>query len=178
MQSRGFSSLNQQKPPFLRALPAYILNLVIVLLSVKTLDFVSVDNVHVILFLTPLFYWTIHNPFILPLWFLFLAGLFIDFLTDGLLGLHAFSFLIYYLALYRSRRIILSQPILYQFCIFILTAFCFEVLRWLLLSLLLWQGLSIIPSITAAVVNIICFPIIILVLKACHRLTSDHGRSF
>lgn len=178
MRASGLSSLNQQKPPFFKAMIAYAVNLLLLFLSVRTLDFVSVDNVHVILFLVPLFYWTVHNPFILPLWFVFLSGLFIDLLTDGVLGLHAFAFLVYYLVLYRSRRIILSQPALYQYCIFILTAFGFEMLRWLLVSLLLWQGLSLFPSITAAVVNIICFPVIILFLKFTHRLVSDHGRSF
>lgn len=174
----GLSSLNQQKPPFFKALPAYAVNLFLLLLSVRTLDFVSVENVHVIFFLVPLFYWTIYNPFVLPLWFVFLGGLFIDMLTDGLLGLHAFSFLIYYLILYRTRRIILSQPPIYQFFIFMMTAFIFELLRWVILTVLLWQGLAVFPSVTAAIINIIAFPIILLVLKLCHRILSGYGRSF
>ena len=174
----GFSSLQQQKPPLIKALPAYFLNLLLLMASVHTLDFVAVENVHVVFFLAPLFYWTIYNPFVLPLWFIFLSGLCIDFLTDGLLGLHAFSFLMYYIVLYRARRIILSQPPLYQFCVFALTALVFEVLRWVTLTLLMWQMWDFFPSLIAVVINIVAFPIIVLVLKFTHRIMSGYGRSF
>jgi rod shape-determining protein MreD len=174
----GLSSLHQQKPPLIKALPAYCLNVVLLLMSVKTLDFVAIENVHVIFFLAPLFYWTVHNPFVLPLWFIFLSGLFIDFLTDGLLGLHAFSFLVYYIILYRTRRIILSQPPLYQFMVFSLTALVFECLRWLTLTVLMWQWWDFFPSLVAVVINIVVFPIIILVLKFTHRIMSGYGRNF
>ena len=174
----GFSSLNQQKPPFFKALPAYVLNLLLLLMSVRTLDFVAIENVHVVFFLLPLFYWTVNNPFVLPLWAVFLSGLFIDFLTDGLLGLHAFSFLIYYLMLYRTRRVILSQPPIYQYLLFMVTAAVFECLRWIILTVLMWQIWDFYPSIAAVVINIVIFPIIALVLKFVHRIMSGYGRSF
>lgn len=176
--SIGLSSLHQQKPPFLKAFPAYCLNVILLLMSVHTLHFVAVENVHVVFFLAPLFYWTVHNPFVLPLWFIFLAGLCIDFLGDGLLGLHAFSFLVYYIVLYRARRIILSQPPMYQFFVFALTAFVFEFLRWLTLTVLMWQFWDFFPSLIAVVINIVVFPIIILVLKFTHRIMSGYGRRF
>jgi rod shape-determining protein MreD len=141
-----------------------------------TLDFVAVDNVHTIFFLVPLFYWVIHRPAVMPLWFVFIGGLYVDFSVDGLLGLHAFSFLAYYLFLYRVRRIILSQPLLYQYCVFGLGAVGFEILRWCMVSLLTWEIWAFLPSLAAFVINIVAFPVIILVLKALHRIMSIHGR--
>lgn len=170
--SFGLSNLNSEKPKFLKALPTYLINLSLLIFSTLTLNFIAVENVHAIFFLVPLFYWVVHHPMILPLWFIFLGGLYIDFAVDGLLGLHAFSFLIYYLFLYRIRRIILSQPVLYQYCVFGLSAVLFECLRWIILSLLTWQFWAFFPSLIAVVVNIVAFPVILLVLKGLHRIMS------
>lgn len=146
-------------------------------MSANTVNFVAMDNVHVMFFLTPLFYWTVYNPLVIPLWFIFLGGLFIDLSMDGLLGLHAFSFIVYYMMLYRGRRIILSQPPLYQFCVFALSAVVFEMLRWMVLSLLLFRLWDFFPSLISVVINIVAFPFIILVLKLLHRIMSGYGRS-
>lgn len=174
----SLSSLTHQKPPFLKALPIYAVNLCLLLMSAVTIDFVAIDNVHVIFFMAPLFYWIIHNPFLMPLWFVFLAGLFIDFSIDGFLGLHAFSFIIFYIILYRARRIVLSQPVLYQFFIFTAAAAFFEALRWFVLSLVLWQVWPVFPSLIALTLNIVSFPFIVLVLKVLHRILSGYGRKF
>lgn len=136
----------------------------------------AIDNVHVVFFLAPLYYWIIHNPMMMPLWFIFLGGLYIDFSVDGMLGLHAFSFVAYYLALYRVRRIALSQPFLYQFCVYAATAVGFEVLRWIMLSLLEWTLWPFFPSLVSVVINIVVFPVIVLVLKLLHRIMSGYGR--
>lgn len=174
----SLSSLTNQRPPFFKALPIYAVNLILALLSAATIDFVAIDNVHVIFFMTPLFYWVIHNPFMMPLWFVFLVGLFIDFSLDGFLGLHAFSFVVYYIVLYRARRIILSQPLIYQMCVFALSVAFFELLRWFVLSLVLWQLWPIFPSLIALVLNVVAFPVIVLVLKLLHRILSGYGRKF
>lgn len=177
MSQLGLSNLSSQKPPFFRALPVYIFNFILILFSTLTLDFVAVDGVHTIFFLASLFYWVVYNPLVLPLWVVFLGGLYIDFSVDGLLGLHAFTFVAYYAILYRIRRIILTQPIIYQYFVFGITAVLFEMLRWSLLSLLTWQIWSFFPSLVAVVVNIVTFPVIILVLKGLHRILSGYGRS-
>jgi len=174
----SLSSLTNQRPPFFKAAPIYGVNLLLLLLSAVTIDFVAVDNVHVIFFLAPLFYWIIHNPFLMPLWFVFLAGFFIDFSLDGFLGLHAFSFIVYYIILYRARRVILSQPVLYQMAVYGMSAAFFEVLRWFVLGFILWKILPVFPSIMALVLNIVTFPVIILVLKLLHRILSGYGRKF
>lgn len=176
MSSVGLSNLNSQRPPFFKALPVYVVNVLLLIASTLTLDFVAVDSVHVIFFLVPLYYWVIHHPFVLPLWFIFLGGLYIDFAVDGLLGLHALTFLIYYLFLYRVRRVVLSQPLLYQYALFGLSAIGFECLRWSVLSLLTWQFWTFMPSLAAVAINIVAFPVIILVLKVLHRIMSGYGR--
>lgn len=170
MSSIGLSNLSSQKPPFIKALPTYLINFSLLVFSTLTLDFVAIENVHVIFFLVPLYYWVIHNPMVIPLWFIFLGGLYIDFSVDGLLGLHAFSFIVYYMILYRVRRVILSQPLLYQYCVFGLSAVIFEILRWSMLSLLTWQLWAFFPSLVAVVINIVAFPFILLVLKGLHRI--------
>lgn len=176
MSQFGLSNLNSQKPSFFRALPIYIFNVILIIFSTFTLDFVAVDNVHVVFFLASLFYWVVYSPIVLPLWVVFLGGLYIDFSVDGLLGLHAFSFIAYYAILYRMRRIILTQPIVYQYCVFGVTAVFFELLRWSLLSLLTWQIWAFFPSLVAVVINLVAFPVIILVLKGLHRILSGYGR--
>lgn len=164
------------KPHFLRALPVYLANFLLLLMSTQTINFVAIENVHVIVFLIPVFYWTIHSPTLLPLWFVFLGGLAIDFTVDSLLGLHAFVFIIYTIILYRMRRIIVSQPIIYHFVIFALSVFIFELIRWMLLSVITWQMTVIFPSILGIVLNIILFFPIMLVLRFLHRIVSGNGK--
>lgn len=112
----------------------------------------------------------------MPLWFIFLAGLSIDFAIDGLLGLHAFLFIAFTIFLYKIRRIILSQPALYHYIIFAITVIGFEVIRWTLTSLLTWELWSLWPSLLAIVINIVAYGPILLVLKGVHRVMSGYGR--
>lgn len=146
------------------------------IISTQSVSFVFLDNVHAVLFLVPLFYWVIHNPSMMPLWFVFLGGLMIDFSVGSLLGLHAFGLIVYFIILYRVRRIILSQPFLYHVLIFIVSAIAFEVLRWGVISVLQMDMLDIYPFVLALVLNLVlCMPIM-LVLKLLHRLMSGYGR--
>lgn len=164
------------KPSLFRAMPVYILNFVLLVLSTRTVDFVAMDNVHVVLFVAPLFYWTIHAPAVMPLWFVFLGGLYIDFSVDALLGLHAFSFIIYTIILYRIRRIILSQPPLYHFVIFSLSVVGFEAVRWGALSLLTFNIVPLLPSVLTIVLNLVAFMPLWLVFRTLHRVMSGNGR--
>ncbi len=164
------------RPSFIKSLPIYIFNFVLLILSTQSVSFVFLDNVHAVLFLIPLFYWIIHAPIMMPLWFVFLGGLAIDFSVGSPLGLHAFGFIVYFILLYRVRRIILSQPLLYHFVIFFLSALMFEILRWGLISLLNFNMLDIYPFVLAFVLNcVFCVPII-LVLKLLHKVMSGYGR--
>lgn len=162
----------KSRPNILRAFPVYFANIILLVLSTQTLGFLAVDGVHAIFFLAPLFYWTIHKPSIMPLWFVFLSGLAIDFAVDSLLGLHAFGFLVFYILLFKIRRIVLTQPMFYHVMIFAFAVFIFELVRWLLVCILEWQLFSVYPSITGFVVNLIAFMPILLVLKSLHRLMS------
>lgn len=165
------------KPHFLKALPAYILNLILLILSTQVVDFVAYDNIHVVVFLTPLFYWTIFQPSLLPLWFVFLSGLLIDFTVDSALGLHSFLFVVYYMILYRVRRIVMSQPFVYHLVIFMMSAVFFEMARWLLISLLTWQFSELLMSVLAIILNIVAFFPILLVLRFVQRIVSGNGKS-
>ena len=160
----------------MRAIPAYFFNLLLLIASTQVIDFVAFENVHVIVFFSGLFYWTIYNPSIMPLWFVFLSGLVIDFSVDSVLGLHAFTFIIYTMILYRGRRVIISQPMLYHIMIYALSAIAFEVIRWMLLGILTWQIMPIFPSMISIILNIIFFFPILLVLKAVHRVMSGYGK--
>ena len=164
------------KPPFLKSLPIYICSFVLLILSMQSVSFVFLDNVHAVMFLIPLFYWIVHNPVMMPLWFVFLGGLMIDFSVGSPLGLHAFGFVVYFILLYRVRRIILSQPFLYHFLIFIISAIIFELLRWGVLSVIEFGLADIYPFVLGFVLNLVlCIPIM-LVLKLLHRLMSGYGR--
>lgn len=177
MSSLNDHSLDNRKPPFIKALPIYLFHFVLLLLSSRSIDSVAVDNVHVIFFLIPLYYWVVHQPLIIPLWFVFLGGLFIDFTVDGLLGLYAFTFLLFYIGLYRIRRIILSQPYMYQYVVYMAFAAGFELLRWTIIGLLTWTLIDFWPVLIAIILNIVIYVPIMLVLKLLHRVMSGYGRA-
>lgn len=164
----------QPNPHLFRALPIYLVNFLFLICSTQTVGFVSVPNVHVIVFLAPLFYWTIHKPAMMPLWFIFLSGLVIDFATDSPLGLHAFGFILFYMVLFNIRRIVLSQPIFYHVIIFAFAAFGFELLRWCLVSLLGWSLLPVYPPVLGGVINVLLFIPGLVVLRMLHKFMSGH----
>lgn len=145
------------KPHTLRLLPSYMANVVFLIFSMRAVGFVSVDNVHVVLFLIPLFYWTVHRPHLMPLWFVFLGGLMIDFAVDAPLGLHALGFIVFSMMLMRVRRVILSQPVFYHFVIYGFAVFVFEGLRWLFISVLSWSAMPFYPALMGFVMNVIAF---------------------
>lgn len=169
--------LNDNRPPMAKAFLCYCFNLFLLILSCRSINFLAIDNIHAIFFLAPLFYWIVNKPQIMPLWFIFLGGLAIDFAVDGLLGLHAFLFILLTLTLYRVRRVILSQPFIYTYVIFIIATFIFEIVRYALISALTWQMPIIWPFLLAVVVNIVAYAPIVLVLKSLHRVMSGYGRS-
>jgi rod shape-determining protein MreD len=144
--------------------------------SCVTIDFVSIENVHVIFFLAPLFFWTVYRPDFMPLWFVFLAGFAIDLSVDAPIGLHSFGFLVLAIILLRFRRIIVSQPFIYHILIYAVSSSIFEILRWALLSLLSMQIITLFPSLLTVVINIIVFLPLVLVLRGVHRIVSPHGR--
>ena len=170
----SFSDINKSQPHFLHIFPIYFVNLLFLIFSTRTISFVAVENVSVVFFLAPLFYWTIHRPGLMPLWFIFLSGLVIDFATDALLGLHAFSFIVFYILLFKIRRIILSQPLAYHFIIYAFSVFIFEGVRWALVSILGWGILPIYPTLLGFVLNVIAFLPILIILKSLHRLISGY----
>ena len=170
----SLTSLDSSRPHFLRVLPLYLVNVIFLILSTQTVGFVAVNNVHVVLFLAPLFYWTIHKPSVMPVWFIFLSGLIVDFAVDSFLGLHAFGFIIFYIILFNIRRIILSQPIFYHIIIYAFAAFIFEVVRWALVSILDWHVLPLYPSLLGFVLNVIAFLPAIFLLKTFHRAMAGY----
>jgi len=155
--------------------PIYLINFILLIASTQVVDFVAFDNVHVMVFLIAIYYWTVNAPSVLPYWFVFLGGLLIDMSVDSLLGLHAFTFLIYVLVLGRVARIIKSQPLMYHVVIFILSAALFEIMRWSVMSLLTFSVMPIFPSVMSIVLNIVAFLPIMLVLKGVSRVVFGHG---
>ena len=137
----------------------------------------AIENVHVVIFLTAIFYWTVHMPSVMPMWFIFLGGLAIDFSLDSPIGVHAFGFVVYALILYKTRRVILSQPFVYHLVVFMLSVTCFELLRWGFVSALSMQMVTIFPSVVSVVLNIVAYIPLALVLRHLHRVISGYGRS-
>jgi len=158
-----------------KQIPIYLINLVLLIASTQVVDFVAVDNVHVMVIIIAIYYWTIHAPAMMPYWFVFLSGLVIDVSVDSPLGLHAFAFLAYVLVLNRVARIIKSQPIAYHIVIFILSAAIFEMLRWAIISMLSLNLLPIFPSLLSVVLNCVAFLPVMLVLRGVSRVVFGHG---
>jgi rod shape-determining protein MreD len=143
--------------------------------STQVVDFVAVDNVHVMVILIAIYYWTINVPAMMPYWFVFLSGLVVDISVDSLLGLHAFTFLVYVLILERVARIIKSQPLMYHIVIFILSAALFEIVRWGMISLISLNLMPVFPSVLSVVLNCVAFLPVMLVLKGLSRIVFGHG---
>lgn len=117
------------------------------------------------------YYWSIYRPEAVPLWAIFICGVLIDVLSGLPLGLNALSLMAVCWIVRDQRVVLITQPFLMLWLLFILFCVAESVMKWLLFGLVSfhWGDLMVLfPDVAA---SIFIYPFIALFLHFISRIS-------
>ena len=147
--------------------------LVLLLLNASALPIGDSIKVQVPLLLIAVFYWSVYRPGLMPLWLVFVCGVFLDFLTGVPLGLSAFVLMAVALIVRDQRILLLGQTFATLWFVFALFCAAAAGLKWFLFGLvhLNWGGLNMLwPDMIA---GILLYPLVCIILHLGARFMDD-----
>jgi rod shape-determining protein MreD len=110
-----------------RSLVPFALAVLLVVLSLAPVRLPGFGAIAPWLPLIAVYFWSAHRPDLLPVWAVFLLGLFCDLATGGPLGISSIALMLVQLAVKSQRRHILPQPFIVQWSFFAVFAILAEV---------------------------------------------------
>lgn len=151
------------------AVYALLLLLTLILMTNWALPYFSVLKPQIVL--VAVFYWTLYRPILMPPWMIFIVALFLDAATPGLpMGTHAFSYLLVAGLLKPRRRMLMGQPFMMVWVVFIAAMAVDMMIKCLALAMLGSGGLNVTTIVINALATILAFPLLLLLLVSIHRL--------
>ena len=119
-----------------RSLWPFALTVALVILSQVPLRITLLSPVLPSLALIAVYYWSIHRPDLMPIWAVFLIGLFQDLLGGGPAGVGILTLLAVHAVVTAQRRFFASASFVVIWLVFALVALAAQALAWLLVSAL------------------------------------------
>lgn len=158
---------------FLKLAGIYIFLFVLLLMNLVDVPFLGAEGGRLSLLLIGLYFWTVYRPPLLPYPLVFLAGLILDFLSGGLVGLYALCFMIMTMIVRGQRRFLLGQswPVVWAgFCVAATVVIVFQFLAYSIAG-------DAVPPLGSMVYNLIVssllYPLILPLMMALNRVMSD-----
>lgn len=159
----------QKLEQFLRHAAPSLATFLLVLLSVTPLPIPSYGAVAPALPMIAIYYWATHRPDLLPFTVVFVAGLLLDILAGGPLGLHSFVFLICHFLVVTQRRLLVGQPFLFLWCGFVVVQLLATFLEWMAFGIYANDIQSIGPALISGMITMALFPMIAWLLLQMQR---------
>ena len=146
-------------------LTSYFFLTLFFILSIVPLSF-GILNISRPLFLVIcIYHWALFQPKILGHLALFLIGLIQDIILGAPLGITSLVYIALHHIILSQRKILLHQPFLILWAVFTLPALCISLFLWTAGSALTLSVLPILPVILEFLLTILCYPLIIWILK-------------
>lgn len=117
-----------------RNLWPFALTVLLVIVTQVPLHIAAYSSIIPSLALIAVYYWTIHRPDLMPVWAVFLIGLFQDLLGAGPMGLGILTLLAVHVMVAAQRRSFASASFFVIWLNFVLVAAGAQLLLWLLAS--------------------------------------------
>ena len=159
----------QKLEQFLRHAAPSLATFLLVFLSVTPLPIPSYGAVAPALPMIAIYYWARHRPDLLPFTVVFVAGLLLDILAGGPLGLHSFVFLICHFLVVTQRRLLVGQPFLFLWCGFVVVQLLATFLEWMAFGIYANDIQSIGPALISGMITMALFPMIAWLLLQMQR---------
>jgi len=164
------SVFSEQLDMFIRLCVVYVLMLVLFALNTISLSFPLTGSVEMPLVIMAIYYWSVYRPTIVPLWFVFAAGILLDLLSGLPVGLNAFIFITIRLLILDQRLFLTGQHFLTVWLGFIGVCAAAMSVQWILFGLIHWHWTPFQPMLVMIVLGIFLFPVVSVLLHLTHRL--------
>ncbi len=143
-----------------RNITPFLLTLVLVFISVLPTRIPIYAEVAPVLALVAVYHWAIYRPNLMPLWCVFLLGLFQDLLSGMPLGLYCLVFLTVYGLALTQRRFFAGKSFYIYWMGFVVIAFVAAVESWLVASIWHFAVLNFETVFFQYLVSLGIFPIV------------------
>lgn len=136
------------------------------------LEFVSIPfsgGLKAPFFLMAIYYWSIHRPSLIPVWFCFACGLVID-LGGGVVGVNALMFVLFRWLILRQRRFLMGQPFLSLVLGFAIVCTVYSIVQWGISGLpnMMWPPVTHLA--VSVLYGVVFSPMFLVFLQASHRI--------
>lgn len=125
--------------------------------------------------LMAVFYWTIYRPDLMPPSVILAAGLLLDLLAGGPVGITSLAFLLVSGVLMTQRRVFLSKPFAVTWWGFALIATLVAAIRWAMAALIAGRSVPLAEPTGQLLATVALFPLVAWVLVVTQRRLLDRG---
>lgn len=115
------------------------------------------------------YYFTLHRPGYVPLWTLFLLGVFDDFLSGGVIGLTSLILISVPALLLGQRRFFRSRSFIYTWAAFALVCLGASSAIWVVEAFRIGAVISPLPAIYQLAMTLLAYPVLSLVFGKLER---------
>lgn len=150
----------------------------LLLLSLVSFSIPHTDTIKPLLILVPFYYWTIYRPSLLPLFYVFIMGLLVDFVLGFPVGLHAILFIVIRIIIKSQRLFLMGQPYLMFWLGFAIVSTSLYALEWAFFSMRYLSFMPLSGVFSSNVVTILFFPFIALILTFIQKILPPVSKSY
>lgn len=142
-----------------RSLVPFSLAVLLVVLSLAPVRLPGFGPIAPWLPLIAVYFWSAHRPDLLPVWAVFLLGLFCDLASGGPLGVSSVALMLVQLAVKSQRRHILPHPFIVQWSFFAVFAVLAELALLALNAIAVTDFIDARPALFQALSTIAAYPL-------------------
>ncbi|HKY95733.1 MAG TPA: rod shape-determining protein MreD [Kiloniellales bacterium] len=152
-----------------RSLVPFALAVLLVVLSLSPVRLPGFGAIAPWLPLIAVYFWSAHRPDLLPVWAVFLLGVFCDLATGGPLGVSSVTLMLAQVAVKSQRRHLLPQPFIVQWSFFAVFAVLAEVVLLALNALAASTLIDARPAVFQALSTIAAYPLFAWLFSQAQR---------
>lgn len=144
---------------YICAFPAFI-TLLLVLVVAINLQFSGLANFFPLFAFMAVFYWGIYQPELVPIWFVFLLGLFQDFLYQAVPGISSFLLILFWWIVISQRRFLMKESFFAQWLIFAVSIGLISLVNWLIYSIYFSHAMPPVFAFLQFSISVFFYPLI------------------
>jgi len=152
-----------------RSILPFLVTLLLIMLAMVPFRVPLLSPVIPSLPLIAVYYWSVYKPNLMPVWAIFLAGLFHDLLAAGPAGVGILSLLLVHGLVESLRRSLVGAGFLAIWLVFVPVAAAASLSAWLLTCLIETQVFDLEPTVFRYLATIAVYPCLAWVLSQMQR---------
>jgi len=168
-----FETFGSQFDHLWRVCMAYILITALLVFSVVAIPYPVLGALKAPVFLMVIYYWSIYRPTLIPPWFAFLCGIFVDALSGLPLGLNAFTYVLVHWFVAEQRKFLLSQSFALVWLGYTIVSLSVTAFQWLLFNFVMTQMTPFSSFAVSFTFGVALFPLICVMLHITHKILPE-----